>query len=227
MRQTIVWLRRSAMVGMVALLAAACASPSAVDRAEAGESVLSVACSPKGISVSGEVVQARASGITLAVSSSMAEGAYLNYQWPGGGGGDPLPAEDATWTLLAPPGALDLFCTRDGDPIPKAKQLVTVTDPEGYWNSASLKTLGCERFGVWDWGGTPGSGESPEAAVNDLVPGLSTQELDYAISKAPIGYPDASPEIWIASVGSEPRYVISVLPDGDSFEARPEGSCAA
>ena len=190
---------------------------------------LSVACSPNGITVSGTTVAATSAGVVISVSNTMPAGSYLNYGWSGGGGGDPLPRPDTTalWTLLAPPGPLNLSCTLTGDPKPAAAQTVTVIDPDTVWRSTTLADLGCPKRGILDWKGGPGSGSSPEAAVNDLLPRLTTDGRSLTVARAPIGYPAASHQTWIASFSDGKAYmIIDVDPSSSGFTAGPNSRCS-
>ena len=58
---------------------------------------IAVSCSPVGITVSAREVTAGTAGITLDVSSTMADGASLVFDASPDGWGDPLPAEPETW----------------------------------------------------------------------------------------------------------------------------------
>jgi hypothetical protein len=196
-----------------------------------GASSLSVACSPNGITVSGSTVAATSAGVVLSVSSTMPAGSYLNFSWPDGGEGEPMPTSPAgaSWTLSVPPGPLKLSCTAPGDdPKPGATQVVTVTDPDGVWRSTTLADLGCRNGGELDWGGAPGSGSSPEAAANDLLPRFDTAGRTFTVTRAAIGYPDASRQTWIASSSDGKAYlVIDVDPSSSGFTAYPDSLCSS
>jgi len=213
-----------ALVGSVAFAGRPHPQPNPVVVADS--STLTVACSPTGISVSGDAVAATSAGVVVSLSSTMPKGAYLNFLWSGGGGGDPLPAAPATWTLQVPPGPLTLSCTLNGDPTPNAERAVTVTDPHAFWRATTLTDLGCGMGGMLDWGGTPGSGATPEAAVDDLLPTFSPGRTLTA-SQAAIGYPDAATQTWIASTtDGQPYLAVSVAPHGSAFTAAPDAFCA-
>jgi hypothetical protein len=205
-------------VGLLAFIARPDSPPVSV----ADGSRLSVACSPSGITVSGDVVPATSTGVKISVSSTMPPGAYLNFER----GGDPLPATPTTWTLDVPPGPLTLSCAASGAPAtPEATHTVTVTDPGGFWRSTTLMDL-CPG-GMLDWGGTPGSGPSPEAAVNDLVPRLSTDARTLTVARAPIGYRDASSQTWIASSpNGKPYMAVDVERSESGFTASPSILCS-
>ncbi|HST81449.1 MAG TPA: hypothetical protein VLL08_06900 [Kineosporiaceae bacterium] len=192
-------------------------------------STLSVACSPTGITVSGDAVAATSAGVVISVSSTMPAGSYLNFDWPGGGGGDALPAPAAkvNWTLLAPPGPLNLSCTLNGDPKPAARHTVTVTDPDGVWRSTTLTDLGCANGALLDWAGPPGSGSSPQAAADDLLPRFTTIGRPFTVARARIGYPDASSQTWIASRSDGTPYLaLDVGPSDSGFTASPNSFCS-
>ncbi len=141
----------------------------AVPAAPTAPSELVVACSPDGIEVSSTQVTATPAGVVMRVSSTMPAGAYLGYEWSGGGGGDPLPSRSTVWTLTPPPGGLTLSCSLNGDPGPSATAAVTVIDPQGYWRPASVRDLGCASWADTLWGGRTGSGPTERDAVEGLL----------------------------------------------------------
>jgi hypothetical protein len=194
----------------------------------ATSSTLTVACSPTGISVSGDAVAATSAGVVISVSSTMPTGAYLNYLWAGGGGGgDPLPTAPATWTLQAPPGQLTLSCTLNADPAPSAERTVTVTDPQRYWRAATLSDVGCGLGALPSWVMSPAAGATAEAAVDALLAQLATDGRTLTATRAPIGYPDAAEQTWIASTSDgQPDISILVASTGTGFSASPDWVCA-
>jgi len=198
----------------------------------AAASTLSVACSPSGITVSARAVAATAAGVVVRVSSTMPAGAYLNYLWSGagvevgGGGGEAMPPEPATWTLLAPPGPLTLSCTSGGDPAPAAVARVTVSDPGAHWRSATLEELGCPSGGILDWAGPAGSGATPEAAVREVLARFApAQAPGLTVTRAEVGYPEAASQVWLASAEGTPYLAIGVSRQGSRFSASPAMFC--
>ena len=110
---------------------------------------------------------------------------------------------------------------------PAAAQTVTVTDPDKVWRSSTPADLGCPTGGILDWGRKPGAGASAEAAVNDLLPRLTTDGRPLTVNRAPVGYPDAAKQTWIAYFADgKAHMVIDVSPSSTGFTAGPEILCA-
>jgi hypothetical protein len=224
-------LRNGATVGSVAVALALVASVAFAARPTspsptvvAGSSTLTVSCAYSGIAVSNTAVAATSAGVVVTVSSTMPGDTYLNYLWPGGGGGDPIPAGTTTWTIQAPPGPLTLSCGPLSDAT-GARTTVTVTDAKGYWRAATLADLGCGMGGMLDWGGTPGRGPTPQAAVEALLPRFSPSQKLSAVPAA-VGYPDGPAQTWIASTGDgKPYLAVAVTKDGSEFVASPNSYC--
>jgi hypothetical protein len=226
--------RTAATVGSVAGVVALLGSLAFVARPHqtvdpvntAAPAKVAVSCSPKGLTVSGDTVAATSAGVVVSVSSTLPKGSYLSYQWSSGGGGEPLPATTATWTLLAPPGILTLACQLPNG-SPGTPQTVTVTDPQNVWSSQTLADLGCGAGGSLSWAGPPGSGSTPAAAVQGLLPTLSIDRPGVTVARAAIGYRDATTQTWIASADGTPYMSIVASPVGSSFMAAPDTLCAS
>ncbi|MDP2774416.1 MAG: hypothetical protein Q8O61_12760, partial [Nocardioides sp.] len=191
-------------------------------------------CTPEGMTLSASTVAARASGVALVVSSTMAPGTYLSYSSDGGGsfgGGDRLPAEPATWTLPLAPGTITLACDPPGVADPDEELTLTVTDPEGYWRGESLGQAGCENGNsMISWvAGLAGSGRTPDEAVADTLDGFRApnQMFDYTARPAGTGYVDAATQTWVMLRNNKPYATILVTATGDGFEAMPDALCGS
>ena len=172
-----------------------------------------VSCSPTGITVSAREVAAGAAGVTVDVSSTMADGAYLVFDASPDGWGDPLPAEPETWVRPVPPGDLELTCSADGESGAGMSAEVRVVDPDGHWRDASLGDAGCTMTGgqpAWKFGAA--RGDTPQAAIDALL-GVMTADSgrDITASDAGLGYPDADTQTWVALSGEGTGFTIDVV----------------
>jgi hypothetical protein len=180
--------------------------------------------------VSNREVAAGTAGVTLDVSSTMADGAHLVLAASADEWGDPLPSEPETWVRPAPPGDLELTCSTDGESLPGMSADVRVVDPDGHWRDASLGDAGCTMTGgqpTWAFGAS--GGDTPQSAVDALL-AVMTADSGRAItaSDARLGYPDADAQTWVAlSVGGG-GFTIDVVRDeaGDpGYTASPNYLC--
>ncbi|HET9998533.1 MAG TPA: hypothetical protein VFQ17_13535 [Nocardioides sp.] len=176
---------------------------------------IEVSCAPGGITVSAREVAAGTAGVTVEVSSTMAEGSSLVLDASAQGWGDPLPQEPATWVRPVPPGDLELTCSTDGESRPGMSAGVRVVDPDGHWRDASLGDAGCTMTGgqpAWKFGAA--RGDTPEAAVDALL-AVMTADSGRVItaSDAGLGYPDADTQTWVALSGGGRGFTIDVVRD--------------
>jgi len=188
---------------------------------------IGVSCSPAGITVSTREVAAGAAGVTVDVSSTMADGGYLVLAGSAAGWGDPLPTEPETWVRPVPPGDLELTCSTDGEPRPGMSADVRVVDPDGHWRDASLGDAGCTMTGgqpAWDFGAS--RGDTAQAAVDALL-AVMTADSGRAItaSDAGLGYPDADTQTWVALSGDGSGFTIDVVRGEAGYTAGPNYLC--
>jgi len=178
------------------------------------------------LSVSDDVVAATAAGVAVQVTSEAPAGAYLNYGWPGGGGGDGMPEAAQTWTLAAPPGELRLSCStldRQG-----AEVVVDVVDPHGYWSDLTLADLGCPLGGMPSWAVAGGTGATAQEAVDDLIAKFDDAGTSQVLTRAEhagIGYPDAPTQTWILGNAGTTYMTARVTDTGSGFTADPDALC--
>ena len=191
---------------------------------------IAVSCSAAGITVSAREVAAGTAGVTVDVSSTMADGAYLVFDASPDGWGDPLPPEPETWVRPVPPGDLELTCSTDGESRPGMSADVRVVDPDNHWRDASLGDAGCTMTGgqpAWKFGAA--RGDTPQAAVDALM-AVMTADSGRAItaSDAGLGYPEADTQTWVALSGGGSGFTIDVVRGeaGDSaYAASPNYLC--
>ena len=188
---------------------------------------IGVSCSPAGITVSAREVAAGAAGVTVDVSSTMADGAYLVLADSAADWGDPLPTEPETWVRPVPPGDLELTCSTDGEPRPGMSADVRVVDPDGHWRDASLGDAGCTMTGgqpAWAFGAS--RGETPQAAVDALL-AVMTADSGRAITArdAGLGYPEADTQTWVALSGGGSGFTIDVVRGDPGYTATPNYLC--
>ena len=191
---------------------------------------IAVSCSPAGITVSAHQVAAGAAGVTVDVSSTMADGAYLVFDASPDGWGDPLPTEPETWVRPVPPGDVELTCSADGESRPGMSADVRVVDPDGQWRDATLGDAGCTMTGgqpAWKFGAA--RGDTPQAAVDALM-AVMTADSGRAItaSDAGLGYPDADAQTWVALSGDGRGFTIDVVrggPGSPGYAAGPNYLC--
>ena len=188
---------------------------------------IGVSCSPAGITVSTREVAAGAAGVTVDVSSTMADGGYLVLAGSAAGWGDPLPTEPETWVRPVPPGDLELTCSTDGEPRPGMSADVRVVDPDGHWRDASLGDAGCTMTGgqpAWAFGAS--RGDSAQAAVDALL-AVMTADSGRAItaSDAGLGYPEADTQTWVALSGGGSGFTIDVVRGEAGYTAGPNYLC--
>ena len=119
---------------------------------------VAVKCTPEGIVVSNHALVATAQGVVFRVSSTMPDGAYLNFKGTNWGSGDRLPKSQAKWILPIPPGEITLSCTLNGDPRDSAVAQIGFTDPGHYWRDTMLADVGCPGSATpsWKYGGGMG-----------------------------------------------------------------------
>jgi hypothetical protein len=220
-----------ALVGSVAFVSRPRPTPPVV----ADRSTLTVTCSPDGIVLSGEVVEATSAGVVITMSSTMPPGSALNYRWPARDSAlttdayRPMTTTPQTWTMTAPPGPLTLSCAGLRHAVPfGGAHTVTVSDPHRYWSSATAAELGCRAGFQLMPAVPPGTGPTPEAAVDDylrrnwhsaLGPDISTAQL-------PIGYPDAVSQVWLVSRQGVPATTLTVDRTETTYEAHHNTNCA-
>jgi hypothetical protein len=193
-------------------------------------SVLTVACAPNGITVSAEAVAATSAGVVISLSSTMPAGAMLNYRWPGTDAYQPMTREPRTTAFLAPPGPLTLSCSGlRGTVVVGGAHTVTVTDPHHIWSSATIAELGCTPGAQFGPARPPGSGSTPEEAVNDLLSRTlaATTAQDVSTEKLPIGYPDAVSQVWLVSLDGVPLMTLAVDRTGATYTAYHNSMCAS
>lgn len=211
----------------------ACASPAEplAEPSDGGAAtLLEVSCSPDGVAVSAETVQASADGVHLQVSSTAPTGTYLNFGWPGGGGGEEAPSAGATtWTRAVPPGELTLACMTGGDLGPAT--VVTVTDPNDHWSTTTLADLGCSPGGWPLWVLGPASGPTALDAVASLAAAFVDHRGDGVeggppeVVRALVGYTGSPEEVWLISAQDGSHVTAKVSPDGTGFTADLEMLC--
>jgi len=176
------------------------------------------------LSVSAEAVAATAEGVPLLVSSDAPAGAYLTYEY----GGDELPATAQTWNLTPPPGEWTLSgmtLELEGPEV-----AVTVVDPFGFWNDATLEDFGCEIGGMPSWAISGASGATPEEAIEGLMAQFNDGGHEPALTRAvhaEAGYPEAASQEWI--LGSDDATdVVAVVDESESgYFAWPDAICVS
>jgi hypothetical protein len=194
---------------------------------------LDVSCSTGALKVSGRAATATSSGVVLRVSSTAPARTYLNVAWHGGddgGGGEPIPAEPAVWTVTAPPGELRLSCSTSAKQ--GSESAVTVSDPRGYWRRTTVEDLGCDPGATPSWAIDPrGRGPSAEAAVKDMVRRMSgagdllLRSRSVTVRQAEVGYVQAATATWLVAVSGRPYLTASVTRAGPQFAADPGRPC--
>jgi hypothetical protein len=185
---------------------------------------LAVKCTPEGIVVSGDTLVATAQGAVFEVSSTMPDGAYLNFAESNWGSGDPLPHTEDRWTLPIPPGDITLSCTLNDDPRDSAVAHVVLADPGHYWRDTTLADFGCHgAIPSWVYG--PGLGDSARGAVDDLLAQFSTPQRTYTANPVDIGYIDAPTQTWLASTDGRIYMSVLVTRAGDGYTADPDTLC--
>jgi hypothetical protein len=174
---------------------------------------IEVSCSPAGITLSAREVVAGTAGVTVDVSSTMPDGAYLVFDASPDGWGEPLPPEPETWVRPVPPGDLELTCSTDGESRPGMSADVRVVDRDGHWRDATLGDAGCTMSGgqpAWKFGAA--LGDTPQAAVDALLAVMTADSVrDIAASDAGLGYPDANTQTWVALSGDGRGFTIDVV----------------
>jgi hypothetical protein len=218
-----------AVVVLVGSVAFAGRPHPAPDPVVADPSVLTVSCAPEGITLSAEAVAATSAGVVISLSSTMPSGASLNYRWSGTDGYQPMTLEPRTTTFLAPPGLLTLSCSGlRGAVVVGGAHTVTVTDPHHFWSSATMAELGCPAGPQLMPARPPGSGSTPEAAVDDYLVrnGGSRAGQGVSTAKLPIGYPDAAGQVWLVSRHGVPTMTLTVDRTGTTYEAHQVIVCA-
>jgi hypothetical protein len=191
---------------------------------------IGVSCSPAGITVSTRVVAAGAAGVTVDVSSTMAEGASLVLAGSSAGWGDPLPPEPETWVRPVPPGDLELTCSTDGESRPGMTADVRVVDPDGHWRDAGLGDAGCTMTGGQpSWAVGASRGDTPQAAVDALLAVMTADSgRSLTASDAGLGYPDADTQTWVALSDAGSGFTIDVVrgeADDPEYAASPNYLC--
>lgn len=209
-------LAASAAVCIAVASLAACES-SADDGARTSEPApaeqLSATCTPDGVEVSGTALVTSPEGATFEVSSSAPGRTYLVFDGDGWSGpGDPVPRITETWTLPIPPGEITLSCMRHGATVGAATARVDLTDPGQYWYGSTLADAGCpgQTEPYWTWDG--GSGDTPRAAVDDLLAEMSKPGRSFTAEPAEIGYVDATGQTWLISRDGKPYISALVYP---------------
>lgn len=185
---------------------------------------LTVACSPSGITVSGDRVAAGPAGVTLEVSSAMPAGNHLSFHAQRYGAGEQLPTGRATWTLAIPPGEVTLSC---GTSRPDLSATITVEDPDGNWRDATVGDVGCALTGAQpSWAVGPGVGDTARAAVDALLTQMSAANgRSYTARDAALGYPGAATQTWVATRPDGSGFTIQVTDVLTEFEAAPDRIC--
>jgi hypothetical protein len=188
---------------------------------------LSVSCAPDGITVSGPVVAAGASGVTLEVASTMPPGSSLAYGAQGYGGGEPLPSSPQRWVRALPPGDLELTCSTQGSARPEMRTRVEIVDPGRHWREATLGDAGCTMTGgqpSWAIGAVRRS--TPREAVDALLAQMSAASGQaYDAHDAGIGYPLAATQTWVALKPDGSGFTVAVTHTGTGYEAGPDYLC--
>jgi hypothetical protein len=159
----------------------------------------------------------------------MPPGALLNYRWPGTDGYQAMTREARTTAFLAPPGLLTLSCSGlRGAVVVGGAHTVTVTDPHSFWSSATIDELGCTPGFLFGPARPPGSGSTPDEAVNDLLSRTlgATTTQDVSTEKLPIGYPDAVSQVWLVSLDGVPTMTLAVDRTGATYTAYHHSTCA-
>ena len=190
---------------------------------------IAVSCSPDGITVSARAVAAGTAGVTVDVSSTMADGASLVFDAPESWG-EALPPEPETWVRPVPPGDLELTCSADGESRPGMSAEVRVVDPDGHWRDATLGDAGCTMTGgqpSWKFGAA--RGETGQAAVDALLAVMTADSgRTITASDAGLGYPDADTQTWVALSGGGRGFTIDVVRGGagsPGYAASPHYLC--
>ena len=222
-----------ALVGSVAFVSRP--HPQPTPAVVADRTTLIVTCSPDGISLSGDVVEATSAGVVITMSSTMPPGSALNYRWPARDSAlktdayRPMTTKPETWTVTAPPGPLTLSCSGLRGAVPfGGAHTVVVTDPHGYWSSATSADLGCPAGLQLMPLVPPGTGSTPEAAVDGYLRRNWHSALGHDITTAqlPIGYPDAVSQVWLVSRQGVPAMTLRVDRTGTIYEAHHDTNCS-
>lgn len=213
----------SSMIGPAHTTTAPNATPAPLLTAE---TTLEVSCSPDGVAVSADTVQASPDGVRFRVSSTAPPGTYLFF----GGFGEALPPTEETWTFdHLPPGEMTVFCQHDG--VLAAEQAFAITDPNGYWSTTTLADLGCHGGADAQFVIGPGSGPTAQAAVEDLAAAFWADRSDGTrldqpeVVRAPVGYTGSPEGVWFFSAPDLGRLTAQVRPDGTGFTAVPDRIC--
>ena len=111
---------------------------------------------------------------------------------------------------------------------------MTVHNPGGNWQPTTLEDLGCGSGGTADWAVGTGVGESPPAAMTDLVRRMKAiddggSDLVVPERSAPTGYTNAPTQTWIVMVtDGRPSFravVVAAHGGGGQATAHPDRLC--
>jgi len=167
--------------------------------------------------------------VVVEVGSTMPDGSYLTYASAGPSGGDDLSQMLPSTTYAFPPGPVTLGCASSPGMDETATVTVDVTDPHGYWRSATLEDFGCSTDRISDWIAVSGEGSTPEEAVEglltDFAAALDRDRADYTAQAAPTGYSGAATQTWIALRRGAPDFSINVTQTSRTFTATPDIDC--
>jgi hypothetical protein len=106
---------------------------------------------------------------------------------------------------------------------------VEVTDPYGYWRSATLADFGCGNGSQPSWIAVSGEGPTPQDAVDallvDFADALDHDADAYTAQAAPTGYTGAVTQTWIVLRRGVPDYSVNVTETDGEFTATPDIDC--
>jgi hypothetical protein len=190
---------------------------------------LRVTCTDDGPQVEESTVAATPAGVVLVVDSTMSKGSYLTYTSDGPSGGDPLSQLSPSTTYPFPPGRVTLGCASPPDMDETGTVTVEVTDPYGFWRSATLADFGCGNGSQPTWIAVSGGGPTPQDAVNallvDFADALDRDPDAYTAQAAPTGYSGAATQTWVALRRGRPAFSVVVTGTEGSFNAHPDVLC--
>jgi hypothetical protein len=130
-------------------------------------------CTTTGTTVGPVRIAAAPDGVHVDVADETGDRfTYLNF----GLGGDPAPATPTERVLAWPPSSYHLSCSHGQDGVADEPVILTVVDPEGYYEAVDAEAvLGCVFTGQADGPVTTGATgrEAADAYVAQYVPGAT------------------------------------------------------
>jgi hypothetical protein len=203
----------------------------ATDQIPAGPDPLVVTCTDGGPRVAVTTVTAGPAGVEVVVEDQMSTpGSYLTYTSAGPNGGDAMAEMERPATYAFPPVRLTLGCASPPGMDDTGSVVIELQDPDEYWRPSTLDDHGCAPGGAGpSWAVSAGSGDTPEAAVDDLLVNFAgATEIDVAnltAEPAPSGYVGSDIQTWVGLRRGSPYVSILVTDLGTSYSAYPDSFC--